>query len=45
MVQCGSSIMTKELQVIGSASAWQTQGRGFEPVLMRYISCGKYHGA
>ena len=22
---------------VGSASAWQTRGRGFEPVLMRYI--------
>ena len=30
---------------VGSASAWQTRGRGFEPVLMRYIFSGKYPGA
>ena len=29
---------------VGSASAWQTRGGGFEPVLMRYIFSGKYHG-
>ena len=27
---------------VGSASAWQTRGHGFEPVLMRYIFSGKY---
>ena len=26
---------------VGSASAWQTRGRGFEPVLMRHIFSGK----
>ena len=31
---------------VGSASAWQTRGRVFEPaLLMRYISSGKYPGA
>ena len=32
---------------VGSAAAsvWQTRGRGFEPVLMRYIFNGKYLGA
>ena len=30
---------------VGSASAWQTRGRGFEPVLMRYIFGGAYPGA
>ena len=30
---------------VGSASAWQTRGRGFEPVLMRYSLRGKYPGA
>ena len=30
---------------VGSASAWQTRGRGFEPVLMRYIFSGKCPGA
>ena len=30
---------------VGSAPAWQTLGRGFEPVLMRYIFRGKYPGA
>ena len=29
---------------VGSASAWQTRGSGFEPVLMRYIFSGKYPG-
>ena len=29
---------------VGSASAWQARGRGFEPVLMRYIFSGKYPG-
>ena len=28
---------------VGSASAWQTRGRGLEPVLMRYIYSGKVH--
>ena len=27
---------------VGSASAWQTRGRGFEPVKMRYIFSGNY---
>ena len=30
---------------VGSASARQTRGHGFEPVLMRYIFIGKYPGA
>ena len=30
---------------VGSASAWQTRGPEFEPVLMRYIFSGKYPGA
>ena len=30
---------------VGSASAWQTRGRGFEPVLKPYILSGKYPGA
>ena len=30
---------------VGSASAWQTRGRGFEPVMMRYIFSRKYPGA
>ena len=30
---------------VGSASAWQTRGRGLEPVLMRYIYSGKFSGA
>ena len=30
---------------IGSASAWQTRGRWFEPVMMRHIFSGKYPGA
>ena len=30
---------------VGSASTWQTRGRGFEPVLMRYIFRKKYPGA
>ena len=30
---------------VDSASAWQTRGRWFEPVLMRYIFSGKYPGA
>ena len=30
---------------VGSGSAWQTRGRGFEPVMMRYIFSGKYPGA
>ena len=31
--------------VFGSASAWQTRGGWFEPVLMRYIFSGKLPGA
>ena len=27
---------------VGSASAWKTRGRGYEPVPMRYIFIGKY---
>ena len=27
---------------VGSASAWQTLGPGFEPVLMHYIFSGKH---
>ena len=30
---------------VGSVSAWQTRGSGFEPVLRRYIFGGKYPGA
>ena len=30
---------------VGSASAWQTRGRGFEPGVMRYIFSEKYPGA
>ena len=30
---------------VGGASAWQTRGRGFEPVLKRYIFSGKYPSA
>ena len=30
---------------VGSASARQTRGRGFEPVMMRYIFSGTYPGA
>ena len=29
---------------VGSVSAWQTRGHGFEHVLMRYIFSGKYPG-
>ena len=29
---------------VGSASAWQTRGRGFEHVLMRYIFSGNIRG-
>ena len=32
-------------RAVVSASAWQTRGRGFEPVLMPYIFSGKYPGA
>ena len=30
---------------VGSASTWQTRGRGFEPVMMSNIFSGKYPGA
>ena len=30
---------------VGTASAWQTRGHGFKPVMMRYIFWGKYPGA
>ena len=30
---------------VGSTSAWQTRGRGFEPVLMRNTFSRKYSGA
>ena len=33
------------MDVIGSAAAWKTRGRGFERMPMRYIFSGKYPGS
>ena len=45
---CQNSTLTLHLVIsshhgaVGSAPAWQNRGRGFEPVLMRYIFSRKY---
>ena len=48
---CQNSVLLLHLvnsshhSAVGTASAWQTRGRGFEPGPMRYIFSGKYPGA
>ena len=38
-------VISSHRGAVGSASAWQTRVRGFEPVLMRHIFSGKNPGA